>query len=130
MGEFQVFLWKAGHEHCRKPCGYVDKTDVGEDGCHTAIVGEECFEEVEYAKTKDFKKNPVMYPGFTEASSFEMFQAFLVMMGHRKCHKPCDNKSVQKASLLVKKWKDKLENGYHWKKYHRSADDMIRMMSQ
>ncbi|CAK0825953.1 unnamed protein product, partial [Prorocentrum cordatum] len=64
---------------------------IGDPQCHTAVVGEECYEHVLRAMRLGMKRDPGQFPGLTNESSFEEFQSAL----HARpglatgCRRPC-----------------------------------------
>jgi len=63
-----------------------------EGHCHTAKVGEACYEGVEWAMEKGIRQEPDWYPGLNRTSSFEDFQAILHESQHHHCPAPCKAK--------------------------------------
>lgn len=76
--QFQLVLHLDGHHNCSAPCR-----------CHTALPGETCHTAVKWALQTGIHKNPAWYPGLTECSSFEQFQALLHSRGSHSCPSPC-----------------------------------------
>lgn len=94
---------------CPEPCSLVDKEDNTTDNdtdCHTALPGESCFQDILYAKNTFIAKHPELYPGLTNASSRDLFQAFLHGQSSvdddaekKKCPKPCDPEAVEEVDF-------------------------------
>lgn len=94
---------------CPEPCSIVndkDNTTDADEDCHTALPGESCFQDVLYAKNTFIVKHPELYPGLTNSSSREMFQAFLHSQSsiddeaaEKKCPKPCDPEAVDDVKI-------------------------------
>mmetsp|Transcript_33092 Transcript_33092/g.99683 ORF Transcript_33092/g.99683 Transcript_33092/m.99683 type:complete len:449 (+) Transcript_33092:49-1395(+) len=97
---------------CPEPCALVKEEDNTTDDmadCHTALPGESCFDDIIYAKTTYIHKHPELYPGLTNASSRDMFQAFLHGQSSvddeaakRKCPKPCDPDAVDDVKVRAR----------------------------
>lgn len=56
--------------------------------CHTAVVGEECYEHVIWAMTTGINEFPEKYEHLTMWSSFREFQAVISQV-HESCSAPC-----------------------------------------
>lgn len=52
---------------CRRPCSHP---------CHTAVVGESCYNAVTWAMKEGIHQHRDWYPGLVEGSTFEEFQSF------------------------------------------------------
>lgn len=63
---------------CHKPCR-----------CHTAEVGEHCYQSVQWAMAGGISTHPDWYKGLTRASRFEDFQALLHKEDEGHCPLPC-----------------------------------------
>jgi len=59
------------------------------DGCHTAEENEACFEHVRWSMQHGITADPAQYPGLTQESNFEEFQALLHKQGIHDCPAPC-----------------------------------------
>ena len=58
--------------------------------CHTATEGDECFDNVQWAKEVGFHSAPTRYPCLTQDSSFEEYQFFLYSCcPEQRCTVPC-----------------------------------------
>mmetsp|Transcript_120404 Transcript_120404/g.335941 ORF Transcript_120404/g.335941 Transcript_120404/m.335941 type:complete len:464 (-) Transcript_120404:128-1519(-) len=93
---------------CPEPCGMVKEPNAANNitGCHTALPGETCFADIILAKDHFILKNPEWYPGLTNASSHDEFQAFLHNQRHvdseaakKACPNPCNKEVVDEAKL-------------------------------
>lgn len=118
LEEVQAYLHKDAKGTCPLPCsglsreriegtsidplvhhGFSDaavsRTD--EFHCHTAVVGEKCFDKVLLAMREGIFKAPQYFPGLTTFSSFEEFQSVL-FRNHPEsgCAKPCLCQSAKK----------------------------------
>lgn len=73
--------------------GAGTKAEIGLPSCHLAVVGDDCWKSVVWAMTSGIKKNSTWYPGLSEKSTFEDFQAHLSLsVKETKCQKPCPQK--------------------------------------
>merc|ERR1719277_1125594 len=70
---------------------------VTEDDCDPANA--DCFEHVTLAKETGINTNPEWYPGLTNSSSFEAFQALLNSRKEWLCPAPCSPCNVTVTSL-------------------------------
>jgi len=95
--EFQAHLYQTGRGSCPEPCGVLTATS---DVCHTAVQGDACFPEVEWAMSSGIKHNPHWYPGLNEASTFGEFQAHLNRGSHGSCPRPCATSRDHFRNLL------------------------------
>lgn len=75
--EFQAFL--SDKFECPSPCGL----------CHTAVVGEPCYEGVMWAREHGIRAHPEWYPDLTPSSTLEAFQEHLHQGRFTSCPKPC-----------------------------------------
>jgi hypothetical protein len=112
VAQFQAFLHEQGHKQCPPPCIAAAEKEAGGKGCQTAVVGDECYSDVDTAMNELFAKRPEDYPGFSQDSTFDEFQAFLFFQGHSNCALPCDASAVKVARARNEKWKLELEDGY------------------
>lgn len=62
---------------------------VADSVCRTAVSGESCYRDTEWAMTDGFANHPQLYSGLKKTSSFEEFQMYLYKIGHANCPKPC-----------------------------------------
>mmetsp|Transcript_101883 Transcript_101883/g.263298 ORF Transcript_101883/g.263298 Transcript_101883/m.263298 type:complete len:672 (+) Transcript_101883:82-2097(+) len=86
--EFQALLHRNGsHEDCGQPCGTAEV--AAEDACHTAVLGEACYDGVIWARKDGVRKHPGWFKGLTSESSFEKFQAVLHRTRTEGCPRPC-----------------------------------------
>jgi hypothetical protein len=69
--------------------------------CHTAVIGEECYQRVMYARQEGIKANPEAYPGVNESSDFEDFQMMFYQMKLGSCHMPCGQRYVMDWSTDI-----------------------------
>lgn len=53
-------------------------------GCRTALEGESCYKDVRWAMTYGIQGNPDWYPGLSQSSTFESFQAYFFEQGINK----------------------------------------------
>eukprot|EP00438_Fugacium_kawagutii_P023792 Skav231621 [mRNA] locus=scaffold1638:255757:267802:+ [translate_table: standard] len=58
-------------------------------GCHTAVEGDRCFREIEWARNVGMRHHPEWYPNLTLNSSIVDFQKFLFENYPGKCPIPC-----------------------------------------
>jgi len=66
--------------------------------CHTAAEGEPCWNHVDWAMTRGIHAHPDRYPGLTESSSRESFQAAVHEQSAARCPLPCNPKmNTEKA---------------------------------
>jgi len=65
-----------------------------EQACHSAVPGEECFGHVTWAMQQGIYEHPSWYPGLTNESSFEIFQAKVHSDGLGNCPQPCEADST------------------------------------
>mmetsp|Transcript_106955 Transcript_106955/g.312787 ORF Transcript_106955/g.312787 Transcript_106955/m.312787 type:complete len:474 (+) Transcript_106955:26-1447(+) len=93
---------------CPEPCELVKKKNLSAAlrGCHTALPGETCYGDVMLAKEHFIEKHPEWYPGLTNKSSRDEFQAFLHSQhkadedGAKKaCPNPCNEEVVDETTL-------------------------------
>eukprot|EP00929_Paragymnodinium_shiwhaense_P039957 TRINITY_DN2090_c0_g2_i1.p1 TRINITY_DN2090_c0_g2~~TRINITY_DN2090_c0_g2_i1.p1 ORF type:complete len:611 (-),score=92.26 TRINITY_DN2090_c0_g2_i1:520-2295(-) len=87
LSEWQMMLFQsAGESKCPMPC------EVEDDWCHTTQEGEECHEQITWAKYTGIFQHPEKYPGLNSESSLEDFQ-FLFhrtdSLRHHGCTRPC-----------------------------------------
>lgn len=77
---------------------YREKTNYGVcdapacSSCHTAVRGEECYDDVKWAMETGILEHPDWYPGLSQESSFHEVQRFLWEKVHDStghCHEPC-----------------------------------------
>jgi len=99
---------------CPEPCGLLDdKTSKNASNktsdCHTALPGETCFDDVLFAKHTFIHQHPEWYPGLTNFSSNEEFQALLhggkstdKAAEEKKCPKPCNRDAVEKVRIRAR----------------------------
>jgi len=64
--------------------------------CHTAVEGEKCWTEVNWAMTVGITNHPDWYPDLTNISSEELFQAAVYKHNATRCPLPC-NPHVEKS---------------------------------
>jgi poly(3-hydroxybutyrate) depolymerase len=57
--------------------------------CHTAVSGERCYYDVEWARTQGFHVHPEWYVGLSNTSTFEEVQDFLHRSIRANCPRPC-----------------------------------------
>eukprot|EP00931_Biecheleriopsis_adriatica_P123906 TRINITY_DN9899_c0_g1_i1.p1 TRINITY_DN9899_c0_g1~~TRINITY_DN9899_c0_g1_i1.p1 ORF type:complete len:743 (-),score=107.09 TRINITY_DN9899_c0_g1_i1:25-2223(-) len=57
--------------------------------CHTAVQGESCWEEVQWASSKGIELHPDWYSGLSASSSSAAFQCFVHLQSPGKCPQPC-----------------------------------------
>jgi len=79
--DFQAFLHDLGHGACPAPCP--------SKGCHTTVVGEECYGHVMWVKEHGIWEHPGDYKELTFLSSIRDVQAFLFRAGGGRCPEPC-----------------------------------------
>eukprot|EP00408_Alexandrium_pacificum_P068922 CAMPEP_0171181718 /NCGR_PEP_ID=MMETSP0790-20130122/14401_1 /TAXON_ID=2925 /ORGANISM="Alexandrium catenella, Strain OF101" /LENGTH=473 /DNA_ID=CAMNT_0011646659 /DNA_START=32 /DNA_END=1453 /DNA_ORIENTATION=- len=93
---------------CPEPCELVPKKNLSEklEGCHTALPGDTCFGDIMQAKEQFIEKHPEWYPGLTNASSRDEFQAFLHAQRHvdaeaaeKACPNPCNEQALDEIKL-------------------------------
>lgn len=81
------------------------------NGCHTAVAGERCYREVDWAMRKHIEAHPDWYVGLSKGSSFEEFQEYLHKQvtedGRPRCPQPCGLKEA-KAKTQAKMGFDKV----------------------
>mmetsp|Transcript_20748 Transcript_20748/g.58377 ORF Transcript_20748/g.58377 Transcript_20748/m.58377 type:complete len:1037 (-) Transcript_20748:75-3185(-) len=58
--------------------------------CHTVLEGEQCYDDVHWAKFVGIIQSPGQYPGLSPTSSFEDFQSHLHALWPWKCPLPCE----------------------------------------
>jgi len=78
----QMSLYQAGDRTCSLPCGL-------EEWCHTATRWEQCYDHVRWALNEGIDRHPELYPGLTNASTFEQVQMALYRKGNGLCTRPC-----------------------------------------
>jgi len=83
--EVQASLHQTG-EACPRPCS----------PCRTSTEGERCYRHVLRAKEDGIKQHPGDYPGLTQKSPFEEFQALLHKDGSANCSSPCNSIDLDK----------------------------------
>lgn len=81
--EFQALLHQTGHTSCGPPCQAAPSPRQ----CETPTAGQ-CFEAVSLAM-EVVKLEPQWYPGLSEDSNMEDFQAYLHELGYGGCGPPC-----------------------------------------
>jgi len=59
------------------------------DGCQTAEETQPCFKHVRWSMQHGITEDPAQYPGLTQESNFEEFQALLHEQGVHDCPAPC-----------------------------------------
>jgi hypothetical protein len=57
--------------------------------CHTAVAGEKCYGDVDWAMKTGIHQHPEWYPGLSQSSSFEEFQTHMHDIGYSECPMPC-----------------------------------------
>jgi len=60
-----------------------------EEACQTAAKGSKCYQDVLYGMQTGVHVHPEWYPGLTDKSSFEDFQAILAKNPELDCRAPC-----------------------------------------
>lgn len=102
---FQNHLHSIGYGNCPEPCeatvSMPSTIEPPVSACHLAVRGEECYEHVEWAMQFGIASHPEWYPGLTQNSSFEEFQARLHNINHGNCSEPCP--SLQPSSAPTKR---------------------------
>merc|ERR1712032_870528 len=70
------------------PTGHAEENHAA---CHTAVTGEECHFQVQWAMDHGWHQHPEKYEGLTEKSAFEDFQEHLHKLPEHseKCPMPC-----------------------------------------
>merc|ERR1712238_273337 len=101
---FQAYLHSINHGSCPEPCeatlvlmesvGLQAMAHSEEQACHSAVPGEECFGHVTWAMQQGIYEHPSWYPGLTNESSFEIFQAKVHSDGLGNCPQPCEADST------------------------------------
>merc|ERR1712187_835970 len=81
--------------------------------CHTAVEGEECYENAKWAKTKGVFQHPEWYPGLHQDSSIAQFQMNLFKMGLHRCQRPCEwcNTDAFEFHLEFAGWSNLVQDG-------------------
>eukprot|EP00931_Biecheleriopsis_adriatica_P090185 TRINITY_DN64212_c0_g1_i1.p1 TRINITY_DN64212_c0_g1~~TRINITY_DN64212_c0_g1_i1.p1 ORF type:complete len:623 (+),score=92.07 TRINITY_DN64212_c0_g1_i1:45-1871(+) len=69
------------------PGGHKEKARVNK--CHDALPGEECYQQMTWAKSDGIYSHPDWYPGLTGQSSMAAFQKALWKSGGTACQEPC-----------------------------------------
>lgn len=92
---------------CPMPC--MNSTLKKEDnitGCHTALPGDTCFADILLAKNQFIEKHPSWYPGMTNSSSNDRFQAFFHAQKHegaaaeqKACPAPCNKTAMDEVEM-------------------------------
>lgn len=105
LRDVQYYLHK--ENVCPIPC--INLTLKKRDnltGCHTALPGDTCYADILLAKGKFIKKHPEWYPGLSNVSGNDEFQAFLNLQKHidsdaakKACPIPCNKSAVDAAKL-------------------------------
>merc|ERR1740121_1816300 len=85
--EFQAYV----HNHNRSSCPYLPCE------CHTALMGEPCYETVSWNNNSGIWSNPDWYPGLSDNSSFEEFQLSAHKKNPAECPKPCEKRMCHTA---------------------------------
>jgi len=67
--------------------------------CHTAIPGEECYENVEWVLTEGIYMHSSWYPHLTASSSFDEVQETLFSRGRGNCQKPCPSTTISTTTV-------------------------------
>jgi len=95
FADFRAFFFRRNEAHCTLPCSV--KT------CHTAVVGELCFNNLLWAKNDPggIENNPQWFPCLTPASSLLEFQASLVWGNDLQCLIPCPVNWLPEAEVPV-----------------------------
>merc|ERR1712190_88911 len=83
------FCGATPEEVVRKQGIYNCDDDRSGEGCHTAVEGEKCFQNVGWAMKTGIKRHPEWYPGLTASSNFEAFQLLLSKDRGTRCPEPC-----------------------------------------
>lgn len=88
---------------CPEPCEAVeeqgDLTENSAEDCHTALPGETCYSDILFA-IGDIAQHPEWYPGLTNYSSRDHFQAFLnanPVDEKNGCPAPCDSGAFEEV---------------------------------
>jgi len=88
--EFQMTIHKENHRSCPMPCTSQSNS---EGSCHTAVQGELCWKEVQWAKSTGIHRYPRWYRGLSASSSWEQFQQKVHEDKPQKCPPPCSGSS-------------------------------------
>eukprot|EP00411_Alexandrium_monilatum_P024110 CAMPEP_0175215298 /NCGR_PEP_ID=MMETSP0093-20121207/17145_1 /TAXON_ID=311494 /ORGANISM="Alexandrium monilatum, Strain CCMP3105" /LENGTH=554 /DNA_ID=CAMNT_0016508667 /DNA_START=50 /DNA_END=1714 /DNA_ORIENTATION=- len=59
------------------------------DNCHTAVQGESCWDDIQWAKRQGIQEHPEWYPGLDASSSEVQFQQAVHVDAPEKCPRPC-----------------------------------------
>jgi len=112
--DFQVHLHEHGHSHCEMPCPVTAAptqmptpspptvsptpsptvSPTVEPECHTAVKGEKCYQDVQWAMQYGINEHPSWYPGLSRNSRFEEFQQHFHEKGLGDCQKPCPHECL------------------------------------
>lgn len=98
---------------CPEPCGLDEVVNKSKAlaHCHTALPGETCFQDVVLAKEHFIVKHPDWYPGLTNESTRDEFQAFLHNQhdgedgsddgigANKACPNPCNKDVVEDMEI-------------------------------
>jgi hypothetical protein len=69
--------------------------------CHSAVEGEECYENAKWAKDHGVFEHPEWYPGLDSNSSIHKFQTNLFKKGLHKCQRPCESCNADDSELSL-----------------------------
>jgi len=95
LEDFQRKLHKDNPSLCPEPCVPIARGP----GCHTAVVGEECYTHVQWAIQYGIYQEPTWFPGLTGASSFESFQGLVSASNPHLCPSPCAPTAIVPCNL-------------------------------
>merc|ERR1712232_559244 len=93
--DFQASMHASGHGYgtCPAPCNNSARSSTTLSaegaGCHSAVMGEECYGHVQWAMDYGIIFFSRWYPGLASTSSFEDFQASLHANSYGRCTQPC-----------------------------------------
>lgn len=118
--DFQACVYKIDQTSCPLPCNpansipvqeveeeekEVEQAEVVDERapCHIAQKGEQCFVDVVNAMRSGLTEHPEKFPGLTQASSFEEFQAALHLdPSSSSCPPPCACKTSVEGEACFK----------------------------
>mmetsp|Transcript_84544 Transcript_84544/g.244386 ORF Transcript_84544/g.244386 Transcript_84544/m.244386 type:complete len:789 (+) Transcript_84544:3-2369(+) len=65
------------------------------DGCHTAVKGDVCYDDITFAMQKGVREHPTWYDGLAPYSTLEEFQEVLHSNPELNCPRPCPCKTAR-----------------------------------
>merc|ERR1712232_75690 len=105
--DFQASMHASGHGYgtCPAPCNNSARSSTTLSaegaGCHTAVMGEECYGHVQWAMDYGIIFFSRWYPGLASTSSFEDFQASLHANSYGRCTQPCPALSAPSTTSSI-----------------------------